>query len=145
MSRICLLVGLALIVGCGRIEREISITSNPPGALVWANDQEIGRTPFTRDFTWYGTYDVILRKDGYQTLHTRTKVIAPWWQWPPIDLVAEIVPWHWLDRRHFAYDLRPASTQPADPEMMLSRAEQLRIRLQGSRFTRNPATIPVTK
>jgi hypothetical protein len=145
MSRACWILFVTLIAGCGRIEREISITSNPPGALVWANDQEIGRTPMTRDFLWYGTYDVVLRKDGYEALHTRTKVIAPWWQWPPIDLAVEILPWQWKDQRKFTYTLKPASTQPADPEIMLNRAEQMRIRLVGSRYTRNPATIPVTK
>jgi hypothetical protein len=72
-------------------------------------------------------------------------VIAPWWQWPPIDLCVEIIPWHWVDRRELTYNLKPASAQPADPEAMLSRAEQLRIRLEGSPHTRNPATVPVTK
>ena len=127
------------------VEREIYVTSNPPGALVWANDQEIGRTPLARDFTWYGTYDVVVRKDGCEPLHTKTKVIAPWWQWPPIDLAVEVLPGHWVDRREIRYDLKPASTQPADPELMLNRAEQLRIRLEGSQYTRNPATVPVTK
>src|SRR5438552_5403610 len=145
MSRGFWLTALFLVSGCGRIEREISITSSPPGALVWANDQEIGRTPMTRDLVWYGTYDVVIRKDGYEPLHTKAKVIAPWWQWPPIDLMVEILPWRWRDQRKLTYTLQPASTQPADPEIMLNRAEQLRIRLVGSRYTRNPATVPVTK
>ena len=140
-----MLAALVAIPGCGRVEREIYVTSNPPGALVWANDQEIGRTPLARDFTWYGTYDVVVRKDGYEPLHTKTKVIAPWWQWPPIDLAVEVLPGHWIDHRRISYDLKPASTQPADPELMLNRAEQLRIRLEGSQYTRNPATVPATK
>src|SRR5689334_927202 len=103
--RVCGLTFALLLIGCSRIERQIEVTSDPPGALVWANDQEIGRTPLARDFTWYGTYDVVVRKDGYQALHTETKVIAPWWQWPPIDLAVEVLPGHWVDKRKFHYSL----------------------------------------
>jgi hypothetical protein len=134
-----LMLALVGASGCGRVERQVSVTSNPPDALVWANDQEIGRTPFTRDFTWYGTYDVVVRKEGFQPLHTQSKVIAPWWQWPPIDLIVEILPGNWKDQRELHYELAAASTQPADPDVMLSHAEQLRIRLQGSAHTKNPA------
>jgi len=145
MRRAWLAFSMILLVGCARIERQVHITSDPPGALVWANDQEIGRTPVTRDFIWYGTYDVVLRKDGYEPMHTTAKMIAPWWQWPPIDFAVEILPGHWVDKREIHYDLKPASTQPADPEVMLDRAEQMRIRLEGSHYTRNPAKAPVTR
>ena len=145
MTRASCWILLILVCGCGRVHREVSITSNPSGALVFANDQEIGRTPLKRDFTWYGTYYVVLRKDGFEPLHTQAKVIAPWWQWPPIDLAVEILPGSWKDHREFHYDLTPASTQPADPDMMLSRAEQMRIKLQGSDHTHEPSKPATTR
>ncbi|MFB3120043.1 MAG: PEGA domain-containing protein [Stenotrophomonas maltophilia] len=40
------------------------ITSEPPGALVWLNDREIGRTPVDVDFEFYGRYDVRLHLPG---------------------------------------------------------------------------------
>src|SRR4051812_25565156 len=83
-------------------------------------------TPLTRDFVWYGTYDVAASMGGYETTHTPLKVIAPWWQWPPIDLLVEILPIHARDVRHYTLTLQPASTQPVDPELMLSHAEQMR-------------------
>jgi len=43
------------------------------------------------DFTWYGRYDVEIRKDGYDTLKTPQMVKAPWWGWVPFDLFAELV------------------------------------------------------
>ena len=49
--------------GCG-VERTLQIESNPPGALVHLNGEEVGRTPMRKAFVWYGTYDVQLRKDG---------------------------------------------------------------------------------
>lgn len=45
------------------VERTISITSTPSGALVHLNDQEVGRTPLTVPFTYYGVYDVRLEHE----------------------------------------------------------------------------------
>ena len=57
-----------LCTGC--VRRTISIVSNPPGALVWLNDREVGRTPIEVEFLYYGTYDVRIVKDGYEPLIT---------------------------------------------------------------------------
>ena len=112
MSRIAWILLIAAL-SCSCVQRTMTVTSDPPSALVYMNNQEIGRTPLTRDFTWYGTYDVQLRKDGYETLNTKTAIIAPLWQWPPFDLLAELWPWA-KDHRHLSYTLKPATTQPAD-------------------------------
>src|SRR5688500_18580755 len=62
--------GLTGPVGGGCVVREMVIDSEPRGALVYLNDQEIGRTPLTKEFTWYGTYDAVVRLEGYETLKT---------------------------------------------------------------------------
>jgi hypothetical protein len=137
---IALLLAPLLLTGC--VRRALTVTSDPPGALVHLNGVEVGRTPMTRDFTWYGTYDVVLRKEGYETLKTQGKVIAPWWQWVPIDLFAELLPLH--DQRELAYTMKPYSEASVDPQLMLSRAEQMETKLQSSKYTRAPATTPAT-
>jgi hypothetical protein len=133
------------MAGC--VERHIDVTSNPPGALVTMNDQEVGRTPFTKQFTWYGTYEVQVRKEGYQTIKTATPVIAPWWQWMPIDLMAEILPLRLEDRHDVAYTLKPFTDEHTDPEALVGRAQGLRERLDdvpspapSTRPTSKPAT-----
>jgi len=136
---IVLLLAMSL-AGC--VRRTLTVKSNPPGALVHLNGVEVGRTPMTSDFTWYGTYDVVLRKDGYETLKTRGKVIAPWWQWVPIDLFAELLPLH--DKRTLSYTMKPYSEAAVDPQQMLDRAERMRTQLRSSRYTRKPATAPTT-
>jgi hypothetical protein len=135
-------VFIMLMVG-GCVQRTMNIASDPPGAVVTMNDQEIGRTPITRDFTWYGTYDVFVRKEGYETLHKRTKVIAPWWQWVPLDFFAEFCG-HLKDVHNIFYTLTPASTQPASPAEMFSRADELKAQLESSQFTHAPTTLPTT-
>jgi PEGA domain len=131
---------LAGVGGC--VRRTLAVKSDPPGAQLYLNGVEVGSTPLERDFTWYGTYDVVLRKEGYETLKTTGKVIAPWWQWVPIDLVAEFLPLH--DRRHLSYTMQPISQAAVDPKQMLERAAQLQPQLQSSRYTRSPSTAPTT-
>ena len=79
----------ALLACTGCVERTMKIDSDPQGARVFVNDEEVGVTPVKLSFLWYGDYDIILRKDGYQTLKTHHRIDAPWYQYPPIDLVSE--------------------------------------------------------
>ncbi len=123
-----------LLVGC--VERKLTVTSEPEGALVYLNNQEVGRTPLTREFTWYGDYDVQLRHDGYETLKTSKEIVAPWWQWVPFDLFAEVIPVRWKDYHTVAFTMQPASTQPISGDVMLDRATKLRDELQSSERTR---------
>src|SRR5690242_17372660 len=101
---ICLiLLSLVSMVGGagGCVERTLTVKTEPPGAVVSLNGVEVGRSPVQRDFTWYGVYDVALRKEGYEFKRTRGKVIAPWWQWPPIDFFAEFFPFSDHQTLHF--------------------------------------------
>lgn len=90
-THVTALVLIALTsVGC--VQRMISITSEPAGALVHLNDEEVGRTPLQVPFKFYGTYDVRLEKDGYKPLWTEQATDTPWWEAPGPDLIAEAIP-----------------------------------------------------
>lgn len=136
-----LVILFSSLAGGGCVQRTLTIESSPPGALVYLNGLEVGRTPVTRDFTWYGTYDVQLRAEGHETLKTKGKVIAPWWQWVPFDLVAEVLPLRLRDEQHLRYTLRPTAETAADPGVMLERARDLRGQLESS--PRTPAVPPL--
>jgi hypothetical protein len=146
---VILITGVALAAaGTGCVQRQLTVTSTPPGALLYLNGVEVGRTPLTRDFTWYGVYDVELRKDGYQTLKTTGDVKAPWWQWVPLDFFAEFFPL--TDRRSLSFAMTPQDPRAADPATLLRRAEQLGSELESSPYTRfrvtpGPATRATTR
>jgi hypothetical protein len=127
-------VGLAgwllVLSGCG-VQRDLVFRSNPSNALVYLNGEEIGRTPLDHEFLWYGKYDVMLRKEGYVSAKTTTNVKPPWWQWIGFDFVAELMPIRLRDKQIFTYTLLPASTQPADSQLMLENAEEYRGKLEG--------------
>ena len=46
----------------------MTIRTNPPGALVYVDDYEIGTTPVSTNFTYYGKRKIRIVKDGYETL-----------------------------------------------------------------------------
>ncbi len=122
----------ATLTGC--LERRVSITSVPTGALVFINDVEVGRTPLEAEFTYYGEYDVRVEKDGFEPLRTVADATAPIYEYPPFDLVATaipadfetVVPWHFV--------LQPTleTTLPAEEleRGMMERAGALRARIE---------------
>jgi hypothetical protein len=130
---------VALFLAGGCVERTLTVQSDPPGALVYLNDQEIGRTPMEHDFLWYGKYDVALRMDGYETLKTTASVTAPVYEFPPIDLLAELVPIIFKDKHNLHYDLTPLP-ENEDTGSLIERAQAAQGQLQASR--QHPATRP---
>lgn len=119
---------LMALFQAGCVERTARIQTKPSGAMVLVNDEEVGVSPVKFDFTWYGDYDIILRKPGYETLKTHYRIEAPWYQWPPIDLVAEaLIPTMIHDQRTLpTFELQPAQTPTA--EELVERATELRDR-----------------
>ncbi|MBL7141040.1 MAG: PEGA domain-containing protein [Planctomycetes bacterium] len=122
---VSLLAAVAL-AGCyGQVQRTIAIDSEPEGARCWLNDNEVGRTPVTVPFTWYGTYRVRLEHPGYEPLVTEAKVRAPAFQWIPLDLAYEtVVPGVHYDTHAFRYMMQEA--KPVDADGLRERAEALR-------------------
>lgn len=108
------------------MERELRITSQPEGALVFVSEKEVGRTPVTLPFTWYGDYDIQLRLEGYKTLNTHAEINPPWYEVPPIDLLSYLSPWTYRDHRFLDYKLE--KQEPVSPEVLIKRAEEMRAR-----------------
>ena len=61
---ICCLVASLLLCGC--VERRLTINTKPQGAVVALNDEEIGESPVSVNFNWYGDYCVRISKEGYE-------------------------------------------------------------------------------
>src|SRR5688572_6831876 len=83
--------GVACLFLTGCVRRTISISSEPAGALCWLNGREIGRTPLLVDFIYYGDYDVVLEKDGFEPLLTKGEAKAPLWDTVPFDFISEVI------------------------------------------------------
>ncbi|MBI3330787.1 MAG: PEGA domain-containing protein [Candidatus Omnitrophica bacterium] len=101
------------LAATGCIRRSLTIRTDPPGALVYVNDQFKGESPLTYDFLWYGGHRVLLRKEGYERLDDHRELRAPAHLWIPFDLAMELLPFPIRDERTWSYTLTPASTPPA--------------------------------
>ena len=121
---------LALVAagtGAGCLERRIVVTSDPEGAVVWLNDQEVGRTPVETGFQFYGVYDVRLRKEGYEPLATKQKAKSPWYEYPGPDLIAAALPFTIRKTVRWHYELTPLPEgTPEDRDELVQRAEEFR-------------------
>lgn len=125
-SRGLVLVGLAACCGlAGCVERRYTIRSDPPGALAIVNDEELGPTPASRSFTYYGPRKVTLIADGYQTQTFIQEVRRPWYDNYLTEFFSEnLIPWTIRDERQFTYKLQPMTAAPE--EAVTARAEALR-------------------
>ena len=118
------LLAVSSFGGC--VRRTLTITSEPAGALTYLNDREIGRTPVTVDFLYYGDYDVRLILEGYEPLSTHGTADPPWWDTVGADLIAELSPSQLHAAVDWHYELTPINN---DPIALRTRAEELRTRV----------------
>ena len=65
------------LAGC--VERRYTIRTNVPGALAIVNGEEIGPTPVSRNFIFYGPRKITLIADGFETVDVVQPVRPPWW------------------------------------------------------------------
>jgi hypothetical protein len=119
------LIGLMLLPASGCVRRRLNVRSNPPGALVYVDNQQIGTTPCSVDFTYYGTREIRLIKPGYETLTINQPIPTPWYQIPPLDFFSEnLTPAKIRDNRTVTFDMAPQIIVPTD--VIVDRASQLR-------------------
>ena len=130
-----ILMGFAT-TGC--VQRRMMIRTDPPGALVYVDDYEIGTTPIACNFTYYGTRKIRLVKDGFETVTVEQPIRAPWYQIPPLDFVSDnFVPGEIRDNRLLSYRMTPQRQIPSGE--LVARAEGLR---SDVRATQYPTVVP---
>jgi hypothetical protein len=120
-----ILLAVLMLTPAGCMRRRLNVHSNPPGALVYVDNQQIGTTPCSVDFTYYGTREIRLVKPGYETLTVNQPIPAPWYQIPPLDFFSENLAMSKIrDNRTVSFNLAPQLIVPN--EQLLDRANQLR-------------------
>lgn len=115
-----------LLASC--VERRLTINTQPQGARVILNDEEIGVSPVMVSFEWYGDYNVRISKEGFETLKTHRKLKPPWYDYFPFDFFAQIVnPKRTVDSYEWTFTLAP-QTQPGREEL-IQNAQKLKKQL----------------
>ncbi len=114
-------------IGC--VTRSYTITTDPPGAVVYRNHVPIGQSPAEENFLYYGNYHFTIVMEGYETLQVDQLIDSPWYEYPVIDFFSENVwPFKVRDARAYHFQLQPLRQVPQDE--VLNRARNLRGRGQ---------------
>jgi hypothetical protein len=96
--------------------------------MVLLNDEEIGTTPVTVSFSWYGDYNVTARKEGFETLKTHRMLKGPWYDGFPFDFFAQvIIPARIVDSYEWTFELTPKRLPSRDE--LIKKAEDLKTEL----------------
>jgi hypothetical protein len=119
-----ILVGMLLtMAGC--VERKLTINTNPAGAQVFLNDEEIGVSPVTTSFRWYGDYNITIRKQDCETLQAHRKLESPWFDYFPFDFVMQVLyPGRIVDSYEWSFDLKPQ--KDVGRQELIKAAEQIK-------------------
>ena len=120
----CVVMTAAVILG-GCVERKLTINTEPQGALIVLNDEEIGTSPVTVAFNWYGDYSVRINKEGYQSLNTHKVLEQPRKDKFPFDFYYEVLTAKkYVDEYEWTFALAPY--KPASREELLKAAKAVK-------------------
>ena len=114
---------VVLLTGC--VERRLTIVTEPSAAVVWLNDEEIGVTPVTVNFNWYGDYNIRLEKPGYEILNTHKLLERPTHDRFPLDFFAEVL-WPGTIEDFYTWTFQMDPFQQASAEELIEQANEMR-------------------
>ncbi len=128
-----------LLASSGCVHRVMMIRSDPDGALVTVDRTAVGFTPVAVPFTYYGTREIRLEKDGYEPVMAKKRILPPWYEIPPISFLSDHFAFHEIrDRREFDFRMTPKTI--TDESLLLERADQLR-----TDVARGTVTLPIAE
>ena len=121
------MAGTLFFAGC--VERQLTINSRPQGAVVELNDEEVGLSPVTVSFNWYGDYNVRITKAGYETLKTHRAMKRPMRDKFPFDLFTHILSSKQIvDKYEWTFELEEKKEVARDT--LIQNAESLKKQLK---------------
>lgn len=133
---------LAVVCGSGCIRRRMTFRTNPAGAMVYVDKQPIGLTPVSTSFTYYGTRNIEIVRDGYRTEKFLRKMNPPWYAIPPLDFFTEtLYPFEKRDERIIDVQMTPDPVVPT--EALIASGEQLRLQASQGVAVSPPPTMNV--
>jgi hypothetical protein len=105
MKLIVLLLLCVSAAGC--VERVLYIKGDPPDARIFLNGKEVtDPTPVKINFDYYGDFEILIVKEGFNSRKIVLPVGTPWYQLPILDFIFEVlVPFKIQDTRRIEYTL----------------------------------------
>ncbi|MCL2306121.1 MAG: PEGA domain-containing protein, partial [Planctomycetaceae bacterium] len=122
---ILLLVFAEITVVSGCVRRRLTVRTNPPGAVAYLDNVELGKTPISRNFDYYGNRELKLIKEGYEPHVETIRLRAPWYQWIGLDFFSEVlIPGTITDEHEYPITLKPQ--QIVSPDDLIAEGERMK-------------------
>ena len=113
----------------GCVQRRLIVKTQPEGAFVSVGNQPVGYSPVSVPFTYYGTREFKIEKDGYQTINVQERIRPKWYLTFPISFFTEnFSPREIRDQRIFDFQMQPKMM--TDENELISRANDLRLNVE---------------
>ena len=129
-------VALLVLSGTSCVERYLRIRTLPDGATAYVNGAYAGQTPIDYEFEHYGHFRVDVWMDGYESTSRIVEVDAPWYQFPGVDLFAELLdPRVHVDEHEVAVELSVRRAAELGPEDDVESLEDREARLRAGHTT----------
>ena len=122
---LAILATTLVATGCNSVQRRMVIRTQPEGAFVSIDRQPIGYSPVSVPWTYNGTREIQLEKDGYKTVKVQQHLPPTWYEAFPISFVTEnFLPRELRDERVLDFQLEPR--EMVNEDQLINRANQLR-------------------
>ncbi len=129
----CILLSVG-VSGC--ISRVLQIRTEPSGAQVFVEGEEIGTTPTAFKFDHYGTRDVLLvlptiedESIYYKPIREQVDLQPRWWSAFPIDFFVEILPFTVTDTHTVVYTFEKTDQQEMSLEELKNNMNEMQNKL----------------
>lgn len=135
-QRNCFLLAIIAIAlaSSGCMQRRMIVRSAPEGAFVTIDGQPIGSTPTSIPYTYAGTRDIKLERDGFKTIQVQQRLDPKWYQRFPLSLVSENFAGREIrDERVLDFALEPKPQIQED--RLLERANDMRLNINRGTIT----------
>ena len=129
-----LLFGIAVIltvvcVAGGCVQRRLIVKTQPEGAFVSIGREPVGYSPVSIPYTYHGTRDIQIEKDGYKPINVQQRIKPNWYSIFPISFFTEnFSPREIRDQRILDFQLEPKTL--TNENDLIRRANDLRTNVQ---------------
>ena len=127
-----LLYATALMTGCS--SRRLVVRTQPEGAFVTVDGHPVGYSPVAVNYVYGGSRDILIEKDGQESIREKVDLSDPWYLRPPISFFTEnFSPREIRHQPVLDFQMQPKSRVNGD--VLIQRANTLRDNVQRGTVT----------
>lgn len=126
---VCVVISMGVVASTGCVQRRLIVKTEPEGAFVSIGRQPVGYSPVSVPYTYHGTRDIQIEKDGYKPINVQQRIRPKWYSVFPISFFTEnFSPREIRDQRILDFQLEPKTM--TNENELVDRANELRTNVE---------------